>query len=217
MPTQHSSQKTNAGYYDYRTLRHPNLDFNLDFCEMKESLILYLSEKQKPKHKQTLMPEKSTQWKEQLFDDLHELLGEVVFTSDPVQQLKVLERVVTWYRTKVNVKARSPSQKSRLKSPSPLETIDRSYSRLSTNATPYKEFDYLPNSVGSQGLELNIVETELPKIRPRTGKEIPLLGKASLKQVISAEAELKANRRYAKLRQRQFKEIRAQSTANGDR
>lgn len=199
---------------DYRTLRHKNLDYNPDFCEMKQLLVLYLAEQQLPKGKRTLMLDKSDVWKQQLFDNLHELLGEVVFTRDPELQLKVLDRVRAWYTAKVNIKARSVSPSLHKKTTSaPFESYDRSFSRLSTNVTPIKELEAPQKRVETPSIEAKAVQYVLPRIRPATEKGDRITSRPTERAF--SPAQQKANSRFVKLRERQHKELKEATKAFG--
>lgn len=75
-------------------LRNPFLDTQPTFIDLKSQLEQFYKEKS-----EGLEP---TKWKEVLFNSLHSLLNEVIFTSDRGLQLKLLSKIVKWFYSKVS-------------------------------------------------------------------------------------------------------------------
>jgi len=76
------------------TLRNPFLDTQSTFIDLKSQLEQFYKEKSEG--------HEPTKWKEVLFNSLHSLLNEVIFTSDRGLQLKLLSKIVKWFYSKVN-------------------------------------------------------------------------------------------------------------------
>jgi hypothetical protein len=178
---------------------------------MKALLINYLADKQRPKDKRTFMLDKSEAWRDQFINNLHELLGEVAFTSQPEQQAAILDKVYAWYNDKVHVKARSVSPIMQSKTPS-AETNDRTYSRLSTNATPTKEPTHTNCKTETASLEAKAVESILPRLRPASVSGVGIASYPHYKP--QPFAERKADDRFAKLKARQLRELQGDASAN---
>lgn len=91
--------------FDYNTsaditaLSSLHINANPMFVELKERLVRYYQDSALPRPR--MHPEKSRVWKHFLYNSLHRLLAEVVFTEEKAQQEECLTRVFRWYYEKV--------------------------------------------------------------------------------------------------------------------
>ncbi|CAG9332970.1 unnamed protein product [Blepharisma stoltei] len=83
------------------SLTHPNIEKNTDFLFLKTQLQRYYGDRKLPYNKQMMHKNHSPSWKERLYHSLYNLLNEMVFTRDPILQLKLLDDVKNWYLKKV--------------------------------------------------------------------------------------------------------------------
>lgn len=84
---------------DITALSSLNINANSMFVELKERLVRYYQDAALPQPR--LHPEKSKAWKHFLYNSLHRLLAEVIFTEEKKQQESCLLRVFQWYYEKV--------------------------------------------------------------------------------------------------------------------
>lgn len=84
---------------DITALSSLHVNANSMFVELKERLVHYYQDAALPQPR--LHPEKSKAWKHFLYNSLHRLLAEVIFTEEKEQQETCLLRVFQWYYEKV--------------------------------------------------------------------------------------------------------------------
>jgi hypothetical protein len=201
--------------YDLRTLRHAYLENDPVFSDLKEKLEEYLEDCKLPLHRQKVLPHKSSNWREVLFNSLLVLLSEVTFTNDEGQQQVLLTKVKKWYDEKT-----SP--------PTPLPQLvkrkDHSGSdskRLTQSVTPMKE--RRANLQGSKLDAIPSIESRSPspvKSPQKLPRLVFSLDNRSFRDrriaALDEATEAKLSARYIEFRERELLEMKASSTRNSN-
>lgn len=203
-----------GGNYDLRTLRHANLENDPVFSELKGKLEEYLEDRKLPTVRQKVLPFKSANLREVLFNSLLVLLSEVTFTNDETQQRVLLIKVKKWYDEKTAPPTPLPTLVKR------KDAVRPSSKQLSKSETPLRERKAILKAKGIDAvttIESRTASPILPSKLPRLVSSLDYRSYAEQTvSVLDDSTESKLNARYIEFREREKLEMKATSTRNSE-
>lgn len=179
--------------FDYNTsaditaLSSLHINTNPKFVELKERLVRYYQDAALPQSR--LHPEKSRVWKHFLYNSLHRLLAEVVFTEEKTQQEQCLARVFHWYYEKVQrpelnfvvdypvVEEKAEPTVTEQSVPNPSEERLRKYSRRQIFSATHRTEDTMSRPGTAN---LTATKGSQPFSRPMTAASRPMTASGML-------------------------------------
>jgi len=196
--------------HDFRTLRHPNLDYHPDFIELKEKLEAYFEDRNLPIPRQKVLISKSHYWREVLFSSLLELLSELTFTEDAALQMQLLSKVKKWYEEKTTTIGALPQAIQPPRTPNPKIQFK------------HEILDEKPEFTKKDSLSKNIfkssspTKSKLPVVQPfKQDSRLEIKYFGEMKQFELTEDDLaRTSLRFNEMRDREIRELRTLSVRN---